>query len=91
MDLKNIFIQQIVKRYSENHDSKISKFMENKYQNIEHKKYYIVSHQDFRCKDNIQVFSKERKKEFEDWLKENFKNSEDNIRKIFNDFINNNY
>lgn len=87
MNLKDIFIQQIAKRYTKNTDSKISRFMkENEFNDIEHSQYYIISHKKFKSSHSDRLFSDEWKEEFEKWFFEEFFESSNKIRDIVEKF-----
>ena len=92
MNLKRIFIQETIKRYNENPDSKINNFMNNKsidYRNIEHKNFYIIKK--FFFNSSVEnVFSDEWKVEFESWFKKHISIAANDIDEIFNKFKSNN-
>lgn len=88
MDLKNIFIQQIVKTYSDNPDSKLNKFMINKYERKAGRLYYIVKYDKFTSTYADKLFSDEWKIEFENWFNLKFLEASENIRNYVRDFRN---
>ncbi len=89
MNLNEIFIQKTIKRYSENNNSKLNIFIENKYKGFKrkNKKYYIVSKKEFIFDKDIALLSEERKNLFEIWFKENFKNAAEDMHNIFSEFV----
>lgn len=87
MELNDIYIRGVAKRYSDNNSSKISRFMNNNKHERNEKRCYIIDTKNFNSSYKDKPLSDEWKKDLSNWLNESLPIIERETRDLARRFI----